>query len=121
VLSSHLLHDVESTCDEVLILKAGRVAALCNLEQERRTNRSFVELELIGPGEAFLTRLGERGCESAQLPDNRIKLILPPTMEVRDLWAEAQASGISFRRLNHKRDSLQDIFLNAMEDHHASV
>ncbi len=39
ILSSHLLRDVEECCDEVLILKDGRVAALCDLEEERRANR----------------------------------------------------------------------------------
>src|SRR6185437_11209168 len=42
LVSSHLLRDVEETCDEVLILKAGRVAGICNLEAERRSNRKFL-------------------------------------------------------------------------------
>jgi energy-coupling factor transporter ATP-binding protein EcfA2 len=45
ILSSHLLRDVEECCDEVLILKNGRMAAVCNLEEERRANRKFLELE----------------------------------------------------------------------------
>ena len=36
VLSSHLLRDVEECCDEVLILRDGRIAALCDLEAEDR-------------------------------------------------------------------------------------
>ena len=41
LISSHLLRDIDETCDEVLILKDGRIAALCNIEAERRSNRSF--------------------------------------------------------------------------------
>ncbi|HEY4589263.1 MAG TPA: ABC transporter ATP-binding protein, partial [Thermoanaerobaculia bacterium] len=41
ILSSHLLRDVEECCDEVLILKDGRIATYCNLEEERRANRKF--------------------------------------------------------------------------------
>jgi ABC-2 type transport system ATP-binding protein len=44
LISSHLLRDIDEVCDEVLILKGGRVAALCNIEEERRSNRSFMEL-----------------------------------------------------------------------------
>src|SRR6476620_8487970 len=39
VLSSHLLNDVESVCDQVVVLKAGRIATVCDLEAERRSNQ----------------------------------------------------------------------------------
>src|SRR5450631_426135 len=48
LISSHLLRDIDETCDEVLILKNGRIAALCNIVEERRSNRNFIELETIG-------------------------------------------------------------------------
>src|SRR5512146_252322 len=48
ILSSHLLRDVEECCDQVLILKDGNIAAHCDLEQERRSNRRFLELEVRG-------------------------------------------------------------------------
>src|SRR5512132_1931740 len=54
VLSSHLLRDVEECCDEVLILKEGRVAAVCDLEEERRANRRLVELSIAGANGGFL-------------------------------------------------------------------
>jgi ABC-2 type transport system ATP-binding protein len=53
LLSSHLLRDVDETCDEVLILRDGRIAAICNLDEERRSNRSFIELETLDATEAF--------------------------------------------------------------------
>jgi ABC-2 type transport system ATP-binding protein len=53
LISSHLLRDIDETCDEVLILKDGRIAALCNIEEERRSNRSFMELETVGATEKF--------------------------------------------------------------------
>jgi len=44
LISSHLLRDIEECCDQVLILKDGRIAALCNLEEERKANLKFLEL-----------------------------------------------------------------------------
>jgi len=55
-LSSHLLRDVEECCDEVLILKDGKVAAFCNLEEERRANRRFLEIETRGEPTAFSSK-----------------------------------------------------------------
>jgi ABC-2 type transport system ATP-binding protein len=115
LLSSHLLRDVESVCDEVLILKDGRIAASCDLEAERRANRSFVELELQRPEPAFADELAAMGCELAVRDPGRLKLILPQDRGVRDLYQIADRLGVGIRHLDLKRDSLQDIFLRAME------
>ena len=121
ILSSHLLRDVESVCDEVLILKNGRIAASCDLEAERRANRSFVEVELQSPNESFAEQLTDLGCELAVQDGNRLKLVLPDSHSVRDLYTIADRLGVGIRHLDLKRDSLQDIFLRAMEDENGGI
>ncbi len=115
LISSHLLADVESVCDEVIILKRGRIVACCDLAAERRANRAFVELELQHPSEAFNTAVQELACELAIVSESRMKIVLPDAVTVRDLYAAADRHGAAIRRLDCKRDSLQDIFLRAME------
>jgi len=116
ILSSHLLRDVEECCDEVLILKDGNVAAFCNLEEERRSNRRFLELEMRGEQNGyFLESMEKLGCETAVGAQGRIKLVLPDGVDVRQLYEVAAAQNVQIRRLNRKRDSLEDIFLKAME------
>jgi ABC-2 type transport system ATP-binding protein len=115
LLSSHLLHDVEETCDEVLILRDGRIAALCNLEEERRANRKFLEMEAVGAEAEFVAALESLGCECAVFGNDRFKVVLPEGIEIRDVYRVAGERGVRIRRLNHRRDSLEDIFLNAME------
>ncbi|HYG99932.1 MAG TPA: ABC transporter ATP-binding protein [Terriglobales bacterium] len=115
LISSHLLRDVDETCDEVLILKEGRVAGICNLEQERRTNRKFLELETIGAGPEFTAAMHDLGCECANFPNGRMKIVMPESVEIRDLYTVAARQGVQIRRMNHRRDSLEDIFLNAMD------
>ena len=116
ILSSHLLRDVEECCDEVLILKDGKVAAFCNLEEERRANRNFLEIETRGEVNGlFLEAVEKLGCETAPGAQGRVKLILPDGLEVRRLYQVAAEQNVQIRRLSHKRDSLEDIFLKAME------
>ena len=116
ILSSHLLHDVEECCDQVLILKEGVIAAFCNLEEERRANRQFLEIETRGgQNGSFLESIEKMGCETASGAQGRIKLILPDGLDVRRLYEVAAEQNVQIRRLNHKRDSLEDIFLKAME------
>jgi ABC-2 type transport system ATP-binding protein len=121
LLSTHLLRDAEELCDEVIILKAGAIASVCDLEQERQANRKFIELEIRGDAEPFLELAEHRGCECAVTGKGRIKMVLPEGVEIRDLFALAAGREIQIRRLNYKRDSLQDIFLKAMENGHGSL
>jgi ABC-2 type transport system ATP-binding protein len=115
LISSHLLRDIDETCDEVLILKSGRIAALRNIEEERRSNRSFLELETVGATEQFSVRIRGLGCECACFPGGRIKLVIPENIEARDLYVIASEQGVQIRRMNQRRDSLEDIFLRAMD------
>jgi len=64
LISSHLLRDIDETCDEVLILKDGRIAALRNIEEERNSNRNFIELETVGATEQFSARIRELAADS---------------------------------------------------------
>jgi ABC-2 type transport system ATP-binding protein len=108
---------VEECCDQVLILKNGNLAAFCNLEEERRANLRFLEIETRGENNGnFLAAIDRLGCQTAIGAQGRIKLILPEGIEVRQLYEVAAAQDVQLRRLSHKRDSLEDIFLKAMEE-----
>src|SRR5499425_1635301 len=115
VLSSHLLLDVEECCDEILILRDGQIAVYCNLEEERKSNRKFLMLELRGDKQRFVEALTKLGCEYA-ISGHRLKIVLQEGVEVRDLYRLAEEQQVQLRRLSYKRDSLEDIFLKAMEN-----
>jgi ABC-2 type transport system ATP-binding protein len=119
ILSSHLLRDVEECCEEVLVLKQGQIAVYCDLEAERRGNRKFLELEIRGEEEgvhaSFAAEMEKLGCEVAEGARQRLKLVMPDSVEIRDLYRLAAERQVQIRRLDYKRDSLEDIFLKAME------
>jgi ABC-2 type transport system ATP-binding protein len=120
LISSHLLRDIDETCDEALILKNGRIAALCDIEEERRSHRNFIELETIGPADRFAEKMRALGCECACFPGGRVKLVMPDQIEARDLYATAGQCGVQIRRIHKRRDSLEDIFLRAMDNDRVS-
>jgi ABC-2 type transport system ATP-binding protein len=115
MLSSHLLRDVEECCDEILVLKDGYIAAHCDLEEERKANRKFLEMEMRGDTHAFIEEVGKLGCEYALTGDRRLKLVMQEGVEIRDFYRLAAQHQVQLRRLNYKKDSLEDIFLKAME------
>jgi ABC-2 type transport system ATP-binding protein len=115
VLCSHLLRDVEETCEEVLILKQGRVVHACNLEEERRANKRFVELETSGQVAGFAEALTALGCECTAAGSGRFKMVLPEGFELREIYRLAADRDLPLHRLSYRRDTLEDIFLKAME------
>lgn len=118
ILCSHLLRDVEETCEEVLILKQGHIVQYANLEEERRLNRKFIEVETDVENAPFAEGLRGLGCECALSGDRRLKMVVGDNVEIRDVYRVAAERGVRIRRLNYKRDSLEDIFLKAMENGH---
>ena len=130
LLCSHLLRDVEETCEEVLILKDGHQVHYANLEEERRANRRFLELETLGGDGAFAEAVERLDCECAitgsvlsapagshtDRSPRRFKMVLGQYFVLQDLYRLADEHCVQIRRLNYRRDSLEDIFLKAMEN-----
>ena len=115
IIASHLLQDIESCCDEVLVLKNGKLAKYCNLEEERRSNKKFLLIQIRGDEEGFVAGLRKLGCEVAIPNRRRIKAIIPEGVEIQHLYALAESLSVQIRNLDYKRDSLEDIFLRAMD------
>ncbi|NQV33818.1 MAG: ABC transporter ATP-binding protein [Phycisphaeraceae bacterium] len=115
LLCSHLLRDVEETCEEVLILKDGHIVHSANLEKERQTNLRFVDVETSENEAGLCAALTDLGCECTGVRPGRFKMLLPEGFELRDLYQVAARLDLPLQRLNYRRDSLEDIFLKAME------
>jgi ABC-2 type transport system ATP-binding protein len=115
VLCSHLLRDVEETCEEVLILKQGRIVHHADLAVERSANKRFVNLETFGDSARFAAALAGRGCECLSVAAGRFKIILPFGFELDEIYRLAADCDLQLRHLSYRRDTLEDIFLKAME------
>jgi ABC-2 type transport system ATP-binding protein len=50
-----------------------------------------------------------------------MKVVMQDGVEVRDLYRLAAEEQVQIRRLSYKRDSLEDIFLKAMENGHGGL
>ena len=114
IVCSHLLRDVEEVCDEVVILKDGRVVHHADLEKERRANKRFVELEVAGDDRGLASALRERGADGVTEGGGRWRIVLPPGVELAIIWQLAAREDLEVRHLTHRRDSLEEIFLKAV-------
>lgn len=115
LLCSHLLRDVEETCEDVLILKQGSIVHHSNLESERRTNKRFVEIQTHGDDSGFAETLVAIGCQCSAVVGGRLKAVVPEEFDLREIYRVAAGRDLQLRRLNYRRDTLEDIFMKAME------
>jgi ABC-2 type transport system ATP-binding protein len=114
VLCSHLLVDVEEVCDEVVIMKDGQIVHQADLEEERRLNRRFVELEVSGDDTGLAEALREAGAEASGEGNGRWRVVLPQELDMEIIWRVTAARNLGVRKLTHRRDTLEEIFLKAV-------
>jgi ABC-2 type transport system ATP-binding protein len=108
LVSSHVLTDIERTCDWVVMLDGGRVLRQGPLEG--LTDQDIIELEVLGDAALVAEELRRRG---ADVDVTRSELLVrfgagDPFDLVRDVLAETQTG---MRRFGAKRTTLEDIFL----------
>jgi ABC-2 type transport system ATP-binding protein len=108
VISTHLMGDVERTCDSVVVLDAGRLlrtGAVSGLTQETEA----LEIDVVDGGAALLEALAARGLR-AHLDHNRLTLETV-TGEDYDVIRDAiVASDALLYRLAPARLALADVF-----------
>ena len=56
------------------------------------------------------------GCETAAAGYGRFKMVCPVGFDLREIYRLAADRDLQLRRLNYRRDTLEDIFLKAMEN-----
>ena len=111
LLSSHVLADVEATCDEVVVLAAGHVTAQQPVMAQRDT--SGVLLELLGDAAGFVAALQRRDVAASQ---HDARVLLPRSTPavltaVRDVAAE---TGTGLLSMVEASDALEDAIVEAM-------
>ncbi len=88
ILSTHLLADVESVCQEILVLRDGELMAQQKVDAGSREPRQVFEVEGFGDEEAFRTGLISLGAEVSE--DKRLLLV---TLDMTRVSGAATDSG----------------------------
>ena len=124
IISSHILPEIEMTCDRVLIINQGRVVAQGTPADLRREilGHATYKLEVAGAVEtlehAILGVDSELRVTEQAEPDpsgfRRVTLTTSCNDELGEkLLAHATAAGLRVRALNRQQPTLEDVFLAA--------
>jgi ABC-2 type transport system ATP-binding protein len=110
-LNSHLLSEVEVTCDRVAFVKAGRVVREMTLGDAERALE--VELRLDRASAAVLEGLSSFGSDVRE-EDGRIRLRVDGEERLPEMSRWLAAQGVGLYHLAARRRSLEDVFLEVM-------
>jgi ABC-2 type transport system ATP-binding protein len=113
VLCSHLLHDIETVCQEVIVFDRGRVGAQGRVAELTGPRRSVYEVRLKGDQEAFLTDLKDQGADWQEDEDG-VRVFLPDGAGPDLIFRTAVACGVQVRALRPSMQSLEDVFLDVL-------
>ncbi len=114
LLCTHILPDVQSISDWVVILAKGRVQVSQRLSELSRPATPSLQIRLLGPDADFIERIQRQGIEIASQTNGTIVLQGVPDHLTETVWRTANECGIGIRSLTPSRNSLEEIFLNAV-------
>jgi ABC-2 type transport system ATP-binding protein len=125
ILSSHLLPDVEYTCDDVIVMDKGQVAAQGPIEQLKGPAGRVFELRIKGDVPAFIEVLRQAGMECTSTDEDVMRVFVPDGASRNNtarrggndqsvLFALAAQHGVQVRHLRPSIPTLEDVFAKAV-------
>ena len=117
ILSSHLLPDVEYTCDHVVVMDKGRVAAQGGIEGLKQPRGQVFELRVKTPTaeiDTFIERLRAAGLECHATDEDVMRVFVPGEAGAQRLFALAAADCVQVRHLRPSVPTLEDVFAHAV-------
>jgi ABC-2 type transport system ATP-binding protein len=116
ILSSHLLPDVEYTCDHVVVMDKGTVATYGPIEALKGTHGRVYELRIKGDQDKFIDTLKAAGYEVKDNDEDVMRVFVPGATDdsSKVLFALAAREGVQVRHLRPSVPTLEDVFARAV-------
>jgi ABC-2 type transport system ATP-binding protein len=116
ILSSHLLPDVEYTCDHVVVMDKGAIAAAGPIAALKQPRGRVYELRVKTAGELepFVAQLRASGLECKLTDEDVMRVFVPGDGGARQLFALASAEHVQVRHLRPSVPTLEDVFATAV-------
>ncbi len=115
VLCSHLLHDVEAVCEHVVVLREGEVALSGSVAEIRRLEQDTWRVRIAGDEAAFRRALQIGRIKVAGRDDEALRVVVPAGAGAPELFVAARDSGCVLREVSTLRQSLESVFLRALD------
>src|SRR5215213_1986270 len=116
ILSSHLLPDVEFTCDHVVVMDKGTVATYGPIEALKGTHGRVYEIRIKGDQSRFIDTLKAAGYEVKDSDEDVMRVFVPGATDdsSKVLFALAARERVQVRHLRPSIPTLEDVFARAV-------
>lgn len=122
ILSSHLLPDVEYTCDRVVVMDKGTVVAQGPIGELKGPAGRVFELRVKGDLPSFVDVLHAAGLETHSTDEDAMRVFVPADAAMRlgtasdqqAIFALATRHGVQVRHLKASIPTLEDVFAKAV-------
>src|SRR5437667_4875104 len=117
VLSSHLLPDVEYTCDHVVVMDKGAIATAGPIEALKQPRGRVYELRVKTPAadlEPFVQHLRAAGLDCHATDEDVMRVFVPGDGGARRLFELASSEHVQVRHLRPTVPTLEDVFAHAV-------
>jgi ABC-2 type transport system ATP-binding protein len=115
IVSSHLLPDVEYTCDHVVVIDKGRIATSGPIAALKQPRGQVFELRVKAPSlQVFVERLAAAGLDCHAGRDDVLRVFVPGGRGAQELFRLAAAEHAQVRHLRPSVPTLEDVFAMAV-------
>jgi ABC-2 type transport system ATP-binding protein len=115
ILSSHLLPDVEYTCDHVVVMDKGQVATQGPINELKGPAGRVYELRIKGDLPAFIEALAKEGMDTHATDEDVMRVFVPDALgNHQAIFKAAARFGVQVRHLRPSVPTLEDVFAKAV-------
>jgi ABC-2 type transport system ATP-binding protein len=115
ILSSHLLPDVEYTCDHVVVMDKGQIATQGPINELKGPTGRVYELRIKGNLPGFIEALAKEGMDTHATDEDVMRVFVPDALGNHQAIFKAAAQfGVQVRHLRPSVPTLEDVFAKAV-------
>jgi ABC-2 type transport system ATP-binding protein len=116
ILSSHLLPDVEYTCDSVVVMDKGTVATAGPIAELKQPRGQVYELRVKTHDalETFIAALRSAGLDCHATDEDVMRVFVPGNGGARKIFGLAESAQVQVRHLRPSVPTLEDVFARAV-------
>ena len=117
ILNSHLLSEIEMTCDRVAIIKAGQVALQGTMSDLLRASQTVeIEVENLNDKALAAVRLIASKLKLDRVPVTKFTAWVQKEEQISEIAKALIENGVNLKALIPKRETLEDLFVRTVQD-----
>lgn len=116
LLSTHILHDVQQVCDQVIILVRGQVRLADSLANMQRPITTGLQVRVVRDASRLAESIRKQGFSVQCEGDTELLVQGESSAIATAIWAASRVEGVLVERMDEARNSLEHSFLEIVSE-----